>query len=151
MWLNYNSNFINHLFHISNRSSFPTKGDLMTKRVLSVGQCVPDTNSLVRFLTSNFNVEIDQSDVEVDTFEKMKKQSYDLVMINRKLDADYSDGIELIQKIKESSEVKSSRLMLVSNYPEYQQEAVQAGAEYGIGKNGYQNPETVEKLKPYLG
>ncbi|MCH9654081.1 MAG: hypothetical protein K0U86_18990 [Planctomycetes bacterium] len=123
----------------------------MTKRVLSVGQCVPDTNSLVRFLTSNFNVEIDQSDVEVDTFEKMKKQSYDLVMINRKLDADYSDGIELIQKIKESSEVKSSRLMLVSNYPEYQQEAVQAGAEYGIGKNEYQNPETVEKLKPYLG
>ncbi|WP_298865588.1 hypothetical protein [uncultured Gimesia sp.] len=123
----------------------------MTKRVLSVGQCVPDTNSLVRFLTNNFSVEIDQSDVEVDTLEKMKKQSYDLVMINRKLDADYSDGIELIQKIKESSEVKSSRLMLVSNFPEYQEEAVQAGAEYGIGKNEYQNPETAEKLKPYLG
>ena len=41
--------------------------------------------------------------------------------------------------------------MLVSNHPEYQEEAVQVGAEYGFGKNEYQNPETVERLKPYLG
>jgi len=122
----------------------------MSKRVLSVGQCVPDTNSLVRFLTSNFDVEVDQSIVEVDTLEKIKNQSYDLVIINRKLDADYSDGIELIQKIKKSSEVKPCKLMLVSNFPEYQEEAVAVGAEYGFGKNEYQYPETVERLKPYL-
>lgn len=123
----------------------------MTKRVLSVGQCVPDTNSLVHFLTSHFDVDIDQSDVEVDTLEKLKQSSYDLVVINRKLDADYSDGIELIQKIKSLPEIKSSHFMLVSNFPEYQDEAVEAGAEYGFGKNEYQNPETVSRLKPYLG
>ena len=123
----------------------------MTKRVLSVGQCVPDTNSLVRFLTSNFDVDIDQSDVEIDTFEKIKNRSYDLIMINRKLDADYSDGIELIQKIKNTPELNPGKLMLVSNFPEYQEEAVKVGAEYGMGKNEYANPDTVEKLKPYLG
>ena len=99
----------------------------MTKRVLSVGQCVPDTNSLVHFLTSHFDVDIDQSDVEVDTLEKLKQSSYDLVVINRKLDADYSDGIELIQKIKSLPEIKSSHFMLVSNFPEYQDEAVESG------------------------
>lgn len=123
----------------------------MTKRVLSVGQCVPDTNSLVRFLTSHFDVDVEESDVEVDTMEKLKDHSYDLVMINRKLDADYSDGIQLIQKIKQSSEVKPCKLMLVSNFPEYQDEAVQAGAEYGFGKNDYRKPETVSRLKPHLG
>jgi len=123
----------------------------MTKRVLSVGQCVPDTNSLVRFLTSHFDVDVEESDVEVDTMEKLKDHSYDLVIINRKLDADYSDGIQLIQKIKHSSEVKPCKLMLVSNFPEYQDEAVQAGAEYGFGKNDYRKPETVSRLNSHLG
>lgn len=123
----------------------------MTKRVLSVGQCVPDTNSLVHFLTSHFDVDIDQSDVEADTLEKLKQNPYDLVTVNRKLDADYSDGIELIRKIKRLPEIKSSHFMLVSNYPEYQEEAVDAGAEYGFGKNEYENPETVSRLKRYLG
>tara|TARA_R110002095_G_scaffold207151_1_gene191841 strand:- start:20548 stop:20886 length:339 start_codon:yes stop_codon:yes gene_type:complete len=112
---------------------------------------MPDANGIARFLTSHFDVVIEESDVEVDTMEKLKQQSYDLVMINRKLDADYSDGIELIQKIKKSSDVKPCRLMLVSNFPEYQEEAVQAGAEYGIGKKEYRNPETVARLQPYLG
>ncbi|QDT42511.1 hypothetical protein Pan241w_25950 [Gimesia alba] len=123
----------------------------MAKRVLSVGQCMPDANAIARFLTTHFDVAIEESDLEFDTMEKLKQQSYDLVMINRKLDADYSDGIELIQKIKQSSDVKPCRLMLVSNYPEYQEQAVQAGAEYGIGKNEYRNPETVTRLAPYLG
>ncbi|QDT89303.1 response regulator [Gimesia algae] len=123
----------------------------MTKRVLSVGQCVPDTSSIIRFLTSNFDVEIDQADVESDTLEKLKSSEYDLVLINRKLDADYSDGIELIQKIKATSEVKSSPLMLVSNYPEYQEQAVEVGAVYGIGKDQYRDPQTTDRLQPYLG
>ncbi|HAH46011.1 response regulator [Gimesia sp.] len=123
----------------------------MVKRVLSVGQCVPDTSSLMRFLTSHFDVEIDQSDVETDTLEKLKASEYDLVLINRKLDADYSDGIELIQKIRATSEIKPSPLMLVSNYPEYQEQAVEVGAVYGIGKDQYRDPQTAARLKPYLG
>ena len=123
----------------------------MTKRVLSVGQCVPDTNSLVQFMKSHFDVNIDQSDVETDTLEKLKHETYDLVVINRKLDADYSDGIELIHKIKNIPAMQSNHLMLVSNFPEYQEEAVEAGAEYGFGKDDYQKEETVTRLKRYLG
>lgn len=123
----------------------------MTKRVLSVGQCVPDTNSLVQFMTSHFDVDIDQSDVETDTLEKLKHETYELVVINRKLDADYSDGIDLIRKIKNITAIQSNHLMLVSNFPEYQEEAVEAGAEYGFGKDDYQREETVARLKPYLG
>lgn len=123
----------------------------MPKHVLSVGQCVPDSSSLTRFLTSHFDVKIDQADVENDTIEKLKSTEYDLVLINRKLDADYSDGIELIQKIKATSDVKQSPLMLVSNYPEYQEQAVEVGAVYGIGKDQYRDPQTAARLQPYLG
>lgn len=123
----------------------------MSKRVLSVGQCVPDSSAITRFLSTHFDVEIDESDLETDTLEMLKQNAYDLVLINRKLDADYSDGIELIQKIQQTPGVKPCKLMLVSNYPEYQEEAVQAGAEYGIGKNDYRSPEAVSRLQPYLG
>lgn len=123
----------------------------MTKRVLSVGQCLPDASALSRFLSTHFEVHIEEADVEQDTLHKLKATSYDLVMINRKLDADYSDGIELIQKIKNSPDLKPCTLMLVSNYPEYQEQAVGVGAAYGIGKNEYRDPETVARLQPYLG
>ncbi len=123
----------------------------MTKRVLSVGQCLPDASALSRFLSMHFEVHIEEADVEHDTLQKLKVTSYDLVMINRKLDADYSDGIELIQKIKNSTDLKPCALMLVSNYPEYQEQAVGVGAAYGIGKNEYRDPETVARLQPYLG
>lgn len=123
----------------------------MTKRVLSVGQCMPDASALSRFLNTHFEVQIDESDVEQDTLEKLKATAYDLVMINRKLDADYSDGIELMQTIKNTPDVKPCTLMLVSNFPEYQEQAVEVGAAYGIGKNEYRSPETVARLQPYLG
>lgn len=123
----------------------------MTKRVLSVGQCVPDASALSRFLMTHFQVQIDESDVEHDTLERLKSTAYDLVMINRKLDADYSDGIELIQKIRNTPDVQPCTLMLVSNYPEYQEQAVGVGAAYGIGKNEYRDPQTVARLLPYLG
>ncbi|QDT27012.1 hypothetical protein Pan153_12020 [Gimesia panareensis] len=123
----------------------------MTKRVLSVGQCLPDASALSRFLNKHFEVQIEEADVEQDTLQKLKDTAYDLVMINRKLDADYSDGIELMQKIKNTPDVKPCTLMLVSNYVEYQEQAVGVGAAYGIGKNEYRDPETVARLQPYLG
>jgi two-component system chemotaxis response regulator CheY len=81
----------------------------------------------------------------------LRQGAYDLVLINRKLDADYSDGLEIVRAIKADPQLTSSvPVMLVTNYPEHQDAAVAAGAARGFGKLEYGNPQTVEKLRPYL-
>ena len=58
----------------------------MKKRVLSVGQCGPDHSAIRSFLTRNFDCEFDTADAADDALDKMKHSTYDLVLVNRKLD-----------------------------------------------------------------
>ena len=60
--------------------------------VLDVGNCVPDHASIKRMLLANFDVEVLQTHQVQDTLALLRKQPVDLVLINRKLDCDYSDG-----------------------------------------------------------
>ena len=68
------------------------------------------------------------------------------MLVNRKLDADYSDGIEVIRAIKADAATADVPVMLVTNYPEHQDAAVAAGALRGFGKLEFDQPETREKL-----
>ncbi len=72
-------------------------------------------------------------------------------MINRKLDADHSDGLEIIRTIKANAEICSVPVMLVTNFAEHQQAAVEAGAIEGFGKAALDAPATHEKLARVLG
>ena len=58
----------------------------MTKRVLSVGQCERDQAAMTRFLQATFPVSIETSATSAETLDWLRKQSCDLVLINRKLD-----------------------------------------------------------------
>lgn len=122
----------------------------MAKRVLSIGQCVPDHTTLSGFLRQHFDVQIDKVDLPPEALEALRKQRYDLVLVNRKLDADYSDGLDIIKAIKADSQLAAVPVMLVTNYAEHQEAAVAAGAVYGFGKLEYANPQTVDKLRPFL-
>ena len=122
----------------------------MPKRVLNVGQCVPDNGSITRFLQKHFDVAVDTAETGRDTFDRLRQQPYDLVLINRKLDIDYSDGMEILRRLKQDESLKSVPVMLVSNYADAQEQAVAAGAEYGFGKSEYNAPEVVERLRPFL-
>ena len=104
------------------------------KKVLSVGQCNPDHSSIKTFLTRNFDCEIIRIDSTEEALNELGKNSYDLVLVNRKLDIDYTDGTILITKMKSIDNFKSIPVMLISNYPEFQEEAVALGAIYGFGK-----------------
>ncbi|MBD3673047.1 MAG: hypothetical protein HUJ26_05930 [Planctomycetaceae bacterium] len=123
----------------------------MSKRVLDVGQCNPDHASLSSFLKSHFDVEVDRSHQMEDTLDKLRANSYDLVMINRKLDADYSDGMAILKTIKEDEELKSVAVVLISNYSDAQERAVSAGAAPGFGKAELRDPSTLEKVSAILG
>ncbi len=123
----------------------------MTKKFLDVGNCGPDFATISQFLTSNFDCTVDQAHGPEDTLSRLREGNYDLVTINRKLDRDYTDGVEILKAIKADEELKSVPVMLVTNLPEHQDAAVALGAERGFGKLEYDEPATLEKVRAVLG
>ncbi|MBI3396499.1 MAG: response regulator [Spirochaetia bacterium] len=98
-----------------------------------MGNCRPDHYAIER-LVSSLGADVDQAHTLEDALKALQARSYRLVLVNRKLDHDYSDGVDVIRAIRASPRWSGVRLMLVSNYPEAQAEAVEAGAERGFGK-----------------
>ena len=123
----------------------------MTKRVLDVGNCQPDFATITDFLSDRFHCEVDQAHGLEDTLAALRERDYVLVLVNRKLDRDYSDGIEIIRLLKADDDSRHVPVMLVTNYPEHQDEAVASGALRGFGKLELDRPETLEKLQALLG
>ncbi len=123
----------------------------MTKLVLDVGNCGPDHASIKRLLEGGFKAKVLQAHGPQDTLAMLLAHKVDLVLVNRKLDQDYSDGIEIIKMIKAKPEFASLPVMMITNYAEHQQLAMDAGALPGFGKLQFNAPETREKLQSVLG
>ena len=70
------------------------------KTILSVGQCRPDQAAISHFLTTNFDVRVVAVDLADEALAAASNEAIDLVLINRKLDADYSDGMEILKALK---------------------------------------------------
>jgi two-component system chemotaxis response regulator CheY len=120
------------------------------QRVLDVGQCNPDHAAIRRLIEDNFEAVIDRADGLDETLAALDKGPVALVLVNRKLDADYSDGLDIIRHIKADERLAETPMMLVTNYPEHQETAVAAGAVLGFGKQELAKPETFEKLGRFL-
>jgi CheY-like chemotaxis protein len=120
------------------------------KRVLDVGQCSPDHWSIKHLVEGELGGEVVQAHHLADALELLRGGDFALVLVNRKLDADYSDGLEVIRQIKADPQLAATPVMLVSNYPEYQAEAIAAGAEPGFGKAELRSTETRQKLVAVL-
>lgn len=91
------------------------------------------------------------TDLMDDTMQALRDQPIDLVLINRKLDADYSDGMAILKAMKEDHALAKIPVMLVSNFAEWQEKAVEAGAIYGIGKAELATDEATERVREALG
>ena len=57
------------------------------KRVLSVGQCVPDQAAIERLLNANFEVTVQKAATADEALAAVQDGGVDLVLVNRKLDA----------------------------------------------------------------
>jgi CheY-like chemotaxis protein len=121
----------------------------MPGQILDVGQCVPDHAAIRRLLESRFGAHVEQTHALDDTLTRLRETAFDLVLINRKLDRDYSDGIEILKAIKADPHLASTPVMLVTNYPEHQELAIAAGAEPGFGKDSLSAPETIARLAKF--
>ncbi|AMV35515.1 response regulator PleD [Pirellula sp. SH-Sr6A] len=120
------------------------------KTVLDVGNCNPDHAAIRSMLSARYDVQVLRADALSDTLQILKKGGVDLVLINRKLDIDYSDGVEILKAIKADPDLSNIPVMIITNYPEHQEAAVALGAEYGFGKLQYQEMDTQERLSRFL-
>ncbi len=73
------------------------------------------------------------------------------MLVNRLLDADGSDGLEVIRAMQADPALRSIPVMLVTNYPEYQGQAMAAGAVPGFGKAALHQGETSPAAGQILG
>lgn len=122
----------------------------MSKTLLDCGNCGPDFHAIRQMVSSHFGASVVQSHGVEDTLELLRNQSVDLVTVNRKLDRDYSDGLDVAVAIKSDPELESIPVMLVTNYDEHQEAAMAAGCVRGFGKLAIKDPETRNLLKPFL-
>jgi two-component system, chemotaxis family, chemotaxis protein CheY len=116
-------------------------------RVALAGHCGPDS-SYLRMATSKAlpgaHILMVDDDAEL---RRLLADGLELVLVNRVLDYGFQDetGVDLIRRYR--SEFPGGRYMLVSNYPEAQQEAVSAGAMPGFGKREIGSPRVTSLLR----
>ncbi len=122
----------------------------MRKRVVLVGHCGPDSSYLRTVLSSvDRGVEISAVDDE-QSLTTALQSGVDLVLFNRLLDYGFEEveGAKVIARMHQ--QFPQAKLMMVSNYPEAQADAVTAGALPGFGKRELGSSRVREILKSVL-
>jgi DNA-binding response OmpR family regulator len=121
----------------------------MGKKVLDVGQCGFDGPRLRRMLREKVGAEVECADTLEEAREKLQSAAFDLVLVNRVLAKNRARGIEVVAMIL--SECSGTKVMLVSDKPEAQDEAVKLGAVRGFGKANLFTQETEQLVCGELG
>jgi CheY-like chemotaxis protein len=120
------------------------------RRVLDVGNCRHDHGLIRRMLESSFRVAIDRAQVLDDAIDAIRTNEYDLVLVNRILDRNGTEGLDIIRRLKADDRTKRIPVMLISNYDWAQAAAVEAGALRGFGKAELGSEATLTRLREIL-
>ncbi|HAI10806.1 MAG TPA: hypothetical protein DCM28_03825 [Phycisphaerales bacterium] len=118
----------------------------MLQQILLVGHCVPDNFMLKSKMSQLFpDLTVDTCNSQADL--EAKSNARTLLLVNRILDGmfDTEGGIELIGKLAQSSD--APQMMLISNFAESQEQAVNVGALMGFGKSEMGSQDTEDKLR----
>jgi hypothetical protein len=124
------------------------------KRIALVGHCGPDSSYLVmaaRRAAPEAAVE------RVDDEQALKafvEAGGCVLLVNRVLDGEFADqnGIELIRRVNDDPVARGRvRSLLVSNYPDAQVSAEQAGAMPGFGKRDIGSERVSAAIQAALG
>ena len=119
------------------------------KNALIVGHCDLDNPQITSLIEKNFSVKVTRVKLFMNTVECLEKQNYDLVIINRIGAFDQESAMELIKKIKQDERFNVP-LMMVTNYKDQMDNAVEKGAVPGYGKDKLHDKDTIELLSKYL-
>lgn len=122
----------------------------MSKRVILVGHCGPDSSYLSMAIRSATR---DAVIVFADTTEDLNREiadGADLILFNRVLDYGFPSpkGVDLISQLRAWH--PDLKMILVSNYDDAQAAAVAAGARPGFGKREIGSPRVKQLLQAAL-
>ena len=120
------------------------------KRVGLVGHCSPDSSHLTMALTAAVpGVKVIRVTDDAGT-EKLLADGVDLLLVNRAMEHGYSEaiGTDYLKMLK--AKAPNVKMMLITNYPDVQAQAVTLGALPGFGKSSIMAAETKKKLQEAL-
>lgn len=121
---------------------------MMTKKVLSVGQCSYDHGNISRALRAEFGADVQAAATADEALAVLRQGGVALVLVNRVFDANGDSGLDFVRRAKEDA--PDVPVMLVSNFADAQAQAVEAGALPGFGKAALGEPQTLARLKERL-
>ncbi len=121
----------------------------MPKRIILVGHCGIDGPRLEKEVNTN----IKSADVlRINSEQELKAacdEGADLLLVNREpLGFDGTDGVDLIRELHNN--FPEQKIMLVSDYDDAQEQAVEAGAIPGFGKGDIGTPKLANTLRQAL-
>ncbi|MAG01738.1 response regulator [Candidatus Pacearchaeota archaeon] len=115
----------------------------LNKKVILVGNCDYDGPQIKSFIENNFNADVE--DIKTMDGGIAKLDNVDLVLVNR-VGRDQRNGLELIDYIKNKNVLIP--VMLITNYKDKMDEAMEHGAVEGFGKEDLFNDS--ERVKQVL-
>lgn len=138
-------------FETSAGKSDQSKKELIvSKKVLLVGHCGPDSSYLrMAVKSAGGNVTMLAADDDLELREALDA-GVDLVLFNRELGYGFEvdKGVDVIRSLKAA--YPNTKMMLVSNYPDAQAAAVAAGALPGFGKRDIGSAKATRALQEAL-
>lgn len=123
----------------------------MAKTVVLVGHCGPDSAYLrMNISAARKEVRVLAADDEEALSRVLADEKPDLILFNRVLEHGFSEmkGSDVIGRLRGSH--PELKMMLVSNFPEAQAEAVARGALPGFGKRELGTPRVREMIRAAL-
>jgi two-component SAPR family response regulator len=109
-----------------------------------------DHGSLLRFFQKNFDVDFKAVATTDAAIGELRQGNVDLVLVNRQFDADGTEGLDFIDQMKADAALADVPVMLITNFPEYAEQAVEHGAAPGFGKAELNSTGLVTRLRSYL-
>lgn len=120
------------------------------KTVLDIGNCNADHLFITTMLTSNFDANVLRAHQLSDAIEVLESNAVDLILFNRLLDVDSSEGMDVFREVKSNPKFAAIPAMLITNFQEHQEKAIAEGAVRGFGKSAISSEETVAVIKEAL-
>lgn len=111
---------------------------------------MPDHYMLASVISEHFAADVEQAETIDDALAAMRERRYAVVLVNRIIDSDDSEGIELIRRAKTAPELADVPVMMISNHADALERAVAAGGAPGFGKRDVRNSKPQERLAPFL-
>ena len=121
----------------------------MPQSVILVGHCNIDGPRLQREIGSALpGADVVRVNTTADLRRYLQERA-DLFLVNREPVGFDEEGLDIIRQIH--TECPDTKVMLVSDYPEAQEAAVQAGALKGFGKSEFGSDSLTNTVKQALG